>query len=170
MDGKVITCVTLVATFRSDNSLAKEEFAFVSDLRKQDSIMTEAVTRQLLQIFKERGLDIRNIIFKSDNCGTQFKSKQNFSFMHDWTHKQIRLPNEELATLSCMSRIYGVAMHGKCECDALGALIGNTVTKARLAGQDVDTAAQIVNLFTHGYKSSKTKYRYEHIELARLPL
>ena len=59
MDGKVITCVTLVATFRSDNSLAKEEFAFVSDLRKQDSIMTEAVTRQLLQIFKERGLDIR---------------------------------------------------------------------------------------------------------------
>eukprot|EP01050_Picozoa_sp_SAG11_P004816 SAG11_NODE_317_length_10836_cov_7.445469_12_plen_211_part_00 len=146
MNGQVtvITCVTLVATFRAPHgSLQKEQFAFVSDVRAQDSAMTEAVTRKMIQISKARGLGIENVIFKSDNCAVQCKSATNFNQLFEWTHSEVKLFDGSTATVSTMTRLYGVAMHGKCACDALGALIGNKVTKARLAGGDVDTAAAI---------------------------
>ena len=175
MNGDVVTCVTCVVKYLQDGKLVKEEIAFVSDQRSQDSTMTECVTRKLVEIFKNRGRNMKNIIFKSDNCKVQFKSAENYNDMFKWTHQKVQLFDGSIAFVATMVRCFGVAMHGKCECDSLGALIGNVVRKARLSGQAVaDTAAQIVNLFNErasqpsGYMSASTKFaRLTVVEVTR---
>ena len=165
MNGQVITCVTVVVKYLGDDGkLVKEEIALVSDHRAQDSCMTECVTRKLMAIFAKRGRIIKNVIFKSDNCKVQFKSAENYNDMYEWTHSCVALFDGTEMKVMTMVRCFGVAMHGKCECDSLGALIGATVQKARLNNLTVDCAAHIVSLFqtrtdnASGYVGTKTKF------------
>lgn len=106
-----------------DENIKHKNFVIISENNNHDTVSVHLYQKHLIAYLKENIPDIKKIIYFSDGCAAQYKSRKNFiNLCHHMEDFGIEADSWNFFATS----------HGKGPCDGLGGTIKRLATKASL--------------------------------------
>lgn len=109
------------------------------DKRHDNVLVSQAIVDMYRELEEKFGVKFPGLFMKSDNMGPQYKCRYALGNYYT-VAKKLDIPQ----VLVC----YGTALHGKCECDALGGGMKGILKRVGLAGGEVYTAAEMAKVLS----------------------